>query len=101
MDKPTRTVSNRSEEAERLVEVFRKSSRDHSSTLLDDEMCIALAQNHSAIEQALMQIQRDMSRPVATDEATKNLNAIFQAMSQINSRLLEMVDRGQKILLSR
>lgn len=97
IDPPLRTPPPSEREADRLVELFRSSSRDHSATLLDDAMCRALADNWPAIEQALMQIQRDMSRPVADAGANTNLNAIFTAFSQIHSRLLAFVDRGTEL----
>ena len=97
LEKPFRNAAPAEREADRLVESFKRSSRDHSATLTDDNMCRALADNWTAFDQALQQIQRDISRPVGDSQANQNLNSVFVAFSQIHSRILEFVDRGMEL----
>ena len=91
---PVKNQQGSEKESDRLVEIFKRSSRDHSATLLNDKMCTILADYWPAIDQALQQIQRDMAKPVGDESSHQNLNSIFVAFSQIHSRLLEFVDRG-------
>lgn len=99
--KAARSESPKVLKSDQLLDTIRESSRDHMATLTDESMCVTLAQAWPAIQQALDQIQRDMSRPVASDEANTNLNGIFVAMSQVNSRLLKFIDQGRDIIKER
>lgn len=97
MNRPTKTPNSREESIDDKLNIIKKSTRDHLATFGDDHMCRTLAQAWPAVDAAITQIMKDMSRP-ASGEDEVMLNNLLQATSQIQSRLLKFVDRGNELL---
>ena len=90
------TVSNKvsQQEADRLLRIYGKTSKDKFNHLTNVELTTWVSNNLPELEKVLMLIQRETSRPAATQEVDVNLNAHMLAQSQILNRIYELAEAG-------
>lgn len=94
MDKPLRSESDAPAKAQEVINKFEKCSRDHMLTFMNRDVCVAICKNWPEIDAGLNQAMKDMAKPVSTDEAQVNMNAILVAASQLISRMHEFAEKG-------
>ncbi len=77
-----------------------KHTRDYTATLDDDQMCVTMAKNHQAIDQALQQIQRHTALTDRPNDPQGYINFAGQmvAFGIIQEHIHNFVARGQAIL---
>lgn len=98
LDKPMRRPAPGSEEASRFLDRLQKLSSDHAISLSNDTLCVEAARMWPKLDILLLDIQREMSRPSASNEMAANMNELMHAFWQIRNRLLEYVDRGRTLI---
>ncbi len=98
MEKPLRAESDAPAKAQEVINKFEKCSRDHMLTFMNEDVCIAICKNWSAIDAGLNQAMKDMAKPVSTNESQINMNAILVAASQLISRMHELAEQGAGLI---
>lgn len=94
LNKPIASSGTSQEEADRLLRLYGKTSRDKFNHMNDVEFTTWVANNIDNIERLLLFIQRETARPAATQEAEVNLNSHMLAQSQILNRTYEIAESG-------
>ena len=94
MDKPVTTQDNSQEEAERLLRLYGKTTKDQFNQMSDVEFTTWISNNLPRIERLLLFTQRKTARPAATEEAETNLNAYMLAQTHILNTVYELAEQG-------
>lgn len=94
LHKPVAPQGNTQEEADRLLRLYGKTSKDRFNHLVDVEFTTWISNNLPELERLLLFIQRETARPAATKEVDVNLNAHMLAQSQILNRIYELAETG-------
>ena len=94
LNKPVTASGSSQEEADRLLRLYGKTSKDKFNQMNDVEFTTWVANNRDNLERLLLFIQRETARPAATQEVDVNLNAHMLAQSQILNRIYELAEAG-------